>query len=95
MVRLFLSCGHEQRFAFHLQCHRWSFLAGALEESLAHLSDAERFKASMALNREFMSPDTSERVQRAVQSLHSQSLTSAAALIDALLDGDVDRPELA
>ena len=69
--------------------------AGALEESLAHLSDAERFKASMALNREFMSADTSARVQRAVQSLHSQSLTSAAALIDALLDGDVDRPELA
>ena len=65
-----------------------ALFAGALEESLAHLSDAERFKASMALNREFMSPDTSERVQHAVQSLLSQSLTSAAALIDALLDGD-------
>ena len=49
----------------------------------------------MALNREFMSAGTSERVQCAVQSLHSQSLSSAAALIDALLDGDVDRPELA
>ena len=72
-----------------------ALFAGALAEALAHLSDAERFKASMALNREFISPDTSERVQRAVQSLHSQSLTSAAALIDALLDGDVDRPELA
>jgi len=48
----------------------------------------------MALNRDFMSADTSARVQRAVQGLHSQSLTSAAALIDALLDGDVDRPEL-
>jgi hypothetical protein len=71
-----------------------ALFAGAIEESLAHLSEAEKFKASMALNRDFMSAQTSERVHRAVQSLQNQALASAAALIDALLDGDAERPEV-
>ena len=69
-----------------------ALFAGAIEESLAHLSEAEKFKASMALNRDFMSPQSSERVHRAVQSLQNQALESAAALIDALLDGDAECP---
>ena len=64
-----------------------ALLSDSLESCLKHLAPAQQFKASMALDPEFISPDTRERVGAAIQELFDLAEGSAAILVDELLDG--------
>ena len=62
--------------------------AKSIDDCLDGLGEAERFKASMALNQAFMSDQTRERLGQAVQEINELALSRAAVFIDGLLDGD-------
>ena len=64
-----------------------ALLSDSLESCLKHLDSAQQFKASMALDPDFISPETRERVGAAIQELYDLAEGSAAILIDELLDG--------
>ena len=58
-----------------------ALLSDSLESCLKHLDSAQQFKASMALDPDFISPET-ERVGAAIQELYDLAEGSAAILID-------------
>ena len=64
-----------------------ALLRDSLESCLTHLDPTQQFKASMALDPDFISPETRERVGAAIQELYDLAEGSAAILIDDLLDG--------
>ena len=64
-----------------------ALLSDSLESCLKHLDPTQQFKASMALDPDFISPETRERVGAAIQELYDLAEGSAAILIDELLDG--------
>ena len=65
-----------------------ALVARSIDDCLESLNEAERFKASMALNKSFMSHQTRNRLNQAVQEIHELALSRAAVFIDGLLDGD-------
>ena len=65
-----------------------ALFAKSIDDCLEGLSDAERFKASMALHRAFMSEQTRSRLNQAVQEVNELALSRAAIFIDGLLDGN-------
>ena len=65
-----------------------ALFAKSIDDCLEGLSDAERFKASMALKQAFMSWQTRSRLHQAVQEVNELALSRAAVFIDGLLDGD-------
>ena len=65
-----------------------ALFAKSIDDCLEGLSDAEHFKASMALRQTFMSEQTRSRLNQAVQEVNELALSRAAVFIDGLLDGD-------
>ena len=65
-----------------------ALFAKSIDDCLTSLNEAERFKASMALNQAYISDQTRERLRQAVQEINELALSRAAVFIDALLDGD-------
>ena len=65
-----------------------ALFAKSIDDCLNSLNQAERFKASMALNQAYMSDQTRERLRQAVQEINELALSRAAVFIDGLLDGD-------
>ena len=65
-----------------------ALVARTIDDCLDNLNEAECFKASMALNKSFMSDQTRDRLNQAVQEIHELALSRAAVFIDGLLDGD-------
>ena len=65
-----------------------ALFAKSIDDCLGSLNQAERFKASMALNQAYMSDQTRERLSQAVQEINELALSRAAVFIDGLLDGD-------
>ena len=65
-----------------------ALFAKSIDDCLNSLNQAERFKASMALNQAYISDQTRERLRQAVQEINELALSRAAVFIDGLLDGD-------
>jgi len=65
-----------------------ALFAKSIDDCLNSLNEAERFKASMALNQAYISDQTRERLRQAVQEINELALSRAAVFIDGLLDGD-------
>ena len=65
-----------------------ALFAKSIDDCLDSLNEAERFKASMALNQAYISDQTRERLRQAVQEINELALIRAAVFIDCLLDGD-------
>ena len=65
-----------------------ALFAKSIDDCLNSLNEAERFKASMALNQAYISDQTQERLRQAVQEINELALSRAAVFIDGLLDGD-------
>ena len=65
-----------------------ALFAKSIDDCLNSLNEAERFKASMALNQAYISDQTRKRLRQAVQEINELALSRAALFIDGLLDGD-------
>ena len=65
-----------------------ALFAKSIDDCLNSLNEAERFKASMALNQAYISDQTRKRLRQAVQEINELALSRAAVFIDGLLDGD-------
>ena len=65
-----------------------ALFAKSIDDCLESLNEAERFKASMALNQAYISDQTRKRLRQAVQEINELALSRAAVFIDGLLDGD-------
>ena len=65
-----------------------ALFAKSIDDCLNSLNEAERFKASMALNQAYISDQTRERLSQAVREINELALSRAAVFIDGLLDGD-------
>ena len=65
-----------------------ALFAKSIDDCLDSLNEAERFKASMALNQAYISDQTRERLSQAVREINELALSRAAVFIDGLLDGD-------
>ena len=65
-----------------------ALFAKSIDDCLDSLNEAERFKASMALNQAYISDQTRKRLRQAVQEINELALSRAAVFIDGLLDGD-------